>query len=159
MFQTAFKPTWAVCRSFCFLQKKIKDTVKTMLDRSQEKNCFFFPHWDKRWLNGVRSTQKTYSYQNFFGGSKLCCLNIFLLLCTHQAQKLLKLSKRTPHKMSILVHAMHANNLKKQIYVKWYLRYVIFRSRTKILKTHFSRAFWSLIIFVFFQKKLKKQQI
>ena len=53
--------------------------------------CFFFLTLDNPWLSGVGSTQETYSYQCFFGKRILCCLNTLLLLCTHQAQKLLNL--------------------------------------------------------------------
>ena len=73
--------------------------------------------WDNRWLNTFGSTQKTYSYQNFFGSRILCCLNTFLLLCTQQAQKLLNFSKHTPSKMRVSARAVHATVTKKNIFM------------------------------------------
>ena len=103
---------------------------------------FFISRWDNRWLNTVGSTQKTYSYQNFFGSRILCCLNTFLLLCTHQAQKLLNLSKRTPSKMRVSARAVRATIPKIIFHVQKYPKYLRFAYFYEKLKTCFSKPFW-----------------
>jgi len=103
--------------------------------------------WDKRWFNGFGSTQKTYSYQKFFGSRILCCLNIFLLLCTQQAQKWLNFSKLTPSKMRVSARAVRATIKKQFFYVQKYPKYLRFAYFYEKLKTRFSKPFWTQQIF------------
>ena len=73
--------------------------------------------------------------------------NMFLLLCTHQAQKLLNLSQRTPSKMRVSARAVRATTTKIFFHVQKYLKYLKFAYSYEKIKTRFSKPFWIQQIF------------
>jgi len=72
---------------------------------------------------------------------------MFLLLCTHQAQKLLNLSQRTPSKMRVSARAVRATTTKIFFHVQKYLKYLMFAYFYEKIKTRFSKPFWIKQVF------------
>ena len=127
-----------------FLQEKKKNDEKptnTFLGFFKTNLRVFKSRWDNHCLHEVGSTQKTYGYQNFFGKRISCCLNIFLLLCTHQAQKLLNLSKHAPSKMRVAERAVRARITKSFSHLQKYPQYLWFAYFCEKIKTRFSKPF------------------